>query len=240
MSKVWMAYGLMPGEETETSAERCFDRALTYLSQRDQSKLLKKKREQINDNDQIMHTLRELLAGAFMAQQGHALLYEPNIDGLTPDWQFQREGECEFIADVVNFHIDCAIEDRQTRVLDDRGVWCGWMPDVTLRLYETIQKKASKYKNLAEKRRLPYIVIVFPWLSAGVFPAEVERCILPSDGLFNDYPTLSGVYHMYEKGNCKIDSNAGYRFDYYANAKASYLGNCLANGSLTYRFPARV
>jgi hypothetical protein len=41
---------------------------------------------------------------------------------------------------------------------------------------------------------------------AALTQEEVEACILPADGLFADYPDMSGVYNMYECA--RIDSKS--------------------------------
>src|SRR5215467_7423288 len=110
---VWAALGIRPGTEDETSVQACIERALSYLSEVDQKAFRRKFREQAGDEHQVMHTFRELLAGVFIARQGFSPRYEPKIAGLTPDWHFRREGGGEFIADVVNFHIDKKIEAEQ-------------------------------------------------------------------------------------------------------------------------------
>src|SRR5947209_19335996 len=97
--------------------------------------------------------------------------------------------------------------------------------------------KAIKYKKLANETDLPYVLIVHGLFTACLDSGEVEKCVLLSDGLFAEYPDLSGVYHMYErtyKGRVQFywdgtdlkavaeagnlcDPEAGYRFEYYAN-----------------------
>jgi hypothetical protein len=242
MSKrVWAALGTMPGEDDERGVQACIPRALTYLSEQDQGSFRKKFREQHGDEQQAMHTFRELLAGVFMARQRFTPRYEPQINNQTPDWHFQRDGVGEYFADVMNFHIDNKIEAEQKRALEGEGVcvWCDRMPDNSNRLYPSIQTKASKYKNLTLQNGVPFVVIVYGLFTACLLPHEVEACLWQSDGLFNGYPTLSGVYHMGEHGDCRVDAGAGYRFDYYANPKASYPAPWLPNGALPYLFPAR-
>jgi hypothetical protein len=135
---VLTALGTSDTSDDEISVQACIDRALTYLSQVDQRAFRKKFREQVGDDHQVMHTFRELLAGVFVAKQGFSPRYQPAIEGLTPDWLFQREGEGEFIADVVNFHIDKKVEAEQDKALAGPGLqlWCDWMPDNSHRLYK--------------------------------------------------------------------------------------------------------
>jgi hypothetical protein len=236
----WAALGAITGNDEEKTVQACVGRALTYPSAQDQAAFRKKFREQCEDEHQVMHTFRELLAGTFMAQQGFTPRYEPEIDGLTPDWQFQREEGCSFVADVLNFHIDRKIEADQNRALEGEGVrvWCDWMPNNSDRLYQNIKGKAGKYKALAVRRGIPFVVIVYAWFSACLMPHEFEARLTPGDGLFNEYPSLSGVYHMDQQGNCLADERAGYLFHYYANPQAEYEVK-LASGVLPYDFPAR-
>jgi hypothetical protein len=236
---IWAAFGTLPVGDHENSVQSSIPRALSHLCEQDQSTFRKKFSEQSGNNHQAMHTFRELLVGVFMAQQEYKPRYEPNIDGLTPDWHFQRGGQDEFIADVVNFHVERKIEAQIDRALDEGQTWSGTIPDQVQRLHSSLWKKAGKYKNLAAEKGVPYVVFSFGWMNAIVQSHQLEECLLHAGGLFHDYPTLSGVYHMYEKGHCLFDRNAGYRFDYYPNLKATYLARWLTNGALPYRFPAR-
>jgi len=184
---------------------------------------------------------RELLAGAFVARQGFTPRYTPNIGGQTPDWHFMRGGAGEFIAEVRNFQSPAPIRAAQKRALDGDGVrtWCDWMPNNTDRLWQSMLTKAAKYKKIANATASPYVVIVHGAFTTFLMPDEVEACILGPDGLFAGYPEMSGVYNLYEKGDCRHDPNAGYRFDFYANPNATRPTPWLTNGVLPYRFPAR-
>lgn len=242
MSKnVPAVFGTMPRADDEISAPVCMERALTYLSEQDQRKFRKEFDNRAGDDEQLQHMFRELLAGVFLARQGFTARYAPVIRGQTPDWHFKREDVGEFIGEFRNFQSPHNISDKQKRALDGDGVrvWSGWMPDNTDRLWKSMLSKAGKYKNLAIQTASPYVVIVHGLFTACLEPDEVEACILPSDGLFAEYPDMSGVYHMYEKGNCIRDPAAGYRFDFYANPNATRPTAWLTNGLLPYRFPAR-
>src|SRR5262245_38405030 len=216
-------FGAMPGGDDEISAPACMERALTYLSEQDQRKFRKEFDSRAGDEEHLQHTFRELLAGAFLARQGFTPRYTPLINGQTPDWHFKREGVGEFIAEFRNFQSPNKIRDEQKRALEGEGVraWCGWVPDNTDRLWQSMLSKASKYKNLAIQTALPYVVIVHGLFTACLVRGEVEACILQADGLFADYPDMSGVYHMHEQGSCISDPTAGYRFDFYANPNAT-------------------
>jgi hypothetical protein len=236
-NNIWVAFGTLPDGSDQDGVQSSIQRALSYLTEQDQSAFRKKFKEQSGNEHHALHTFRELLAGVFMSQQGYTLHYEPNIDGLTPDWLFTRDGQDKFIADVVNFHVERTIEAQIDRALEEGQTWFGAIPDQTQRLHSSLWGKAGKYKNLASQKDVPYVVFIFGWFSAPVQSDQIEECLLHEHGLFYDYPTLSGVYHMYERGNYFYDMAAGYRFDYYANPKASCPAPRLMNGALPYRFP---
>lgn len=200
--------------------------SLRYLNKKDAAAFRKKFRRVRDDDQQFMHTYRELLAGVFVARQGYAPLYEPVLEGLTPDWHFLAdEGRPAFIADVVNFHIDSPIEAEQNRAMREASSWCGWLPDNAHRMYPSIQGKAGKYKDLASRRKLPFVVFVYSLFSACVQLHEVEACLHGKEGLFDAYPTLTGVCHF----EGAVD---GYNFVYLVNPKASHSGFSLEGGFL--------
>ena len=115
--------------------------------------------------------------------------------------------------------------------------WCGDIPDPRLRLYQSIQNKAAKYKSITVEKGLPFVVFVYPCFSAFVHPTEVKACLLAEDGLFRDYPTLGGVWHIDEGGNFLTDTSAGYRFKYHENPWATCLAPKLKDNALPYRIP---
>jgi len=258
---IWAVFGTMPGGDEEISPPACMERALTYLSERDQRKIRKAFESRAGDPEQVQHLFREVMAGAFLARQGFTVQYEPKINSQTPDWHFKNVGVGEFISEFRNFQSPEQIRVEQVRALDETGphLWSGTLPENTDRLWSAMLTKASKYKKLANETGLPYVMIVHGLFTSCLDPGEVEKCILPSDGLFAEYPDLSGVYHMYErtyKGRLQVwwdgtkmnmhadagdlsDPEAGYRFDFYPNPRATRSALWLTNGLLPYRFPSR-
>jgi hypothetical protein len=262
MSECFFAmFGTMPGGDDDVREPACMERAITYLSAQDQCRFRKEFRNRAGNKSQMEHMFRELLAGAFIARQGFTPRYEPDIDGRTPDWHFKSNGLGEFIAEFRNFHSPESVRSEQQRALDGEAprLWSGVMQDNTRRLWQAMQLKAGKYKAIATQLDVPYVVIVHGLFTAALMPGEVEACILPADGLFEDYPDMSGVFHMCErpyKSTATIyhdgvrlvvepkppdmsDSEAGYRFDFYPNPKANRPTPWLTGGLLPYRFPAR-
>jgi hypothetical protein len=258
---IWAMFGTISGGDEEISPPACMERALSYLSEQDQHKFRKEFNNRAGDTEQIQHKFRELLAGAFLARQGFTPKYEPTIGGQTPDWFFTNDGVGEFFAEFRNFQSPERVRVEQDRALDHGGTgfWSGSMPENTNRLWSSLLSKAVKYKELANQTGLPYVLIVHGLFTACLDSGEVEKCILSSDGLFADYPAMSGVYHMYErsyKGRLELywdggqlkrqvkavdlhDSEAGYRFDFYRNPNATRPTPWLTNGLLPHRFSAR-
>jgi hypothetical protein len=67
-------------------------------------------------------------------------------------------------------------------------------------LYSNIQDKASKYKDLVAKIKVPYVVAVFIDFLTAIDVQETTDCLLRGDeSLFKLYPDLSGVMHFEEK-----------------------------------------
>ena len=85
--------------------------------------------------------------------------------------------------------------------------------------------KAGKYKDLVSRRGLPFVVFVYSFFSACVQLKEVEACLHGEEGLFDAYPTLTGVCHF-------EGAVAGYNFVYSGNPKANHPNFKLADGFL--------
>jgi hypothetical protein len=68
---------------------------------------------------------------------------------------------------------------------------------------EEVYRVATRYQmrvavvaNAPLRVPVPYVMIVHGLFTSCLDSGEVEKCILPSDGLFAEYSQLSGVYHM--------------------------------------------
>jgi hypothetical protein len=197
---------------------------LKYLNDLDARTFLKKCRQQSGDERQLAHTKMELIAGVFATMMGFTPQYEPKMEGQTPDWLFLcPEAKPHFFGDVVNFHINEAIEKKMEEDLQNHLYWRGDLPGSEVRLNPSLTGKASKYKELADCVDLPFVVFVYPWFEAFVHPKEVEYCLRDwGYGLFKDYPQLSGIYHFDDArpvGRGWVDP--AYHFRFYANPTAS-------------------
>ena len=98
-----------------------------HISEDDRRKFVKKFHEQPHDENQVMHTLRELILGAYLVSRGLNVEYDRKIDGKTPDWVILDDaGSLKGIVELVNFHIDKTTEDDIKRQVWDEGSGCYW------------------------------------------------------------------------------------------------------------------
>src|SRR5437016_1592807 len=101
----------------------------------------------------------ELIPGVFGAMMGLKPYYESKMEGMTPDWLFlDQEDEPHFFGEVVNFHNSGEAEKKMEDGYRAQGWWVGDLPCSVERLSPSLIGKASKYKDLADKLELPFIV----------------------------------------------------------------------------------
>ena len=169
-----MKYGVIAGN---SSINRTIYRCFEHIREEDAHALAKKflSLPRTEDNDERMHTFRELILGAFLGTLGHRVIHERPVCGKTPDWSIVNQDDALLaIVEVVNFNAG-----RGSNV--DR-------------LYAATQGKFTTYKQLAEDQGVPYIVGIHGDFFADVEPDEMEEVLFhPDYGLFRAYPEVSGV-----------------------------------------------
>jgi hypothetical protein len=213
-----MKYGEIAGSKNiDALIYYCFK----YLCEEDERKFVKDFREQPPDSDQIMHTFRELILGAYLSSNGLVVRHHYAVDSKTPDWCILDDNSAIVgIVELVNFHVDKATES-EFEVQLEAGLPIAWAwPDANKnkdnldRLYDRIWDKAQVYRALIKRLQVPYIVAVFGEFRAGVSLEEVEHCLLDEDtGLFDKYPEMSGVLYFQ-------DVREGFLFYYQPNPHA--------------------
>lgn len=201
-----MKYGQIAGNsQINTFIYRCF----RHICEEDEAKFVKKFREQILDSDEIMHTFRELVLGAYLCSRGFRARYEHPINRRTPDWSILNDdSSLNVIVELTNFHIDRATETEIEEQLRAKGLACVWRDanrDNVDRLYRSIWHKAQVYRDLVHELKVPYIVAVFGEFRAAVDEEEVRICLFDKEfGLFAMYPEVSGVLYFEEKFGCYL------------------------------------
>ena len=196
-----MEYGQIAGNKSINSMiYLCFD----YIVKADRFKFLKKFQQQVNDSNQVMHTFRELVLGAYLSSRGFHVRHDFVINDQTPDWSIlDASGELvTSIVELMSFHLDRVTEkeiDEQFRINGLATYWRDRNKDNVNRLYQSIWHKASKYKSLVNDLGIPYIVGVFPQFEATVDLEELHLCLLDEEtGLFHMFPEISGVIFFEE------------------------------------------
>jgi hypothetical protein len=193
-----MKYGQIAGNtHINELIYRCFE----YLCEEDQQKFVKKFHEQPPDSDQIMHTFRELVLGAYLSSSGFKVRYDYAVDNLTPDWCIlDEESAVVGIVELTNFHIDKITENEIEEQLQARGLPTYWRDknkDNIDRLYFCIERKAQVYKALLEKLNVPYIIAVFSEFQAAIDFEELYPCLSDEKtGIFELYSKVSGVLYF--------------------------------------------
>ena len=195
---------------------RCFE----YISDEDERKFVSSFREQPHDSNQIMHTFRELVLGAYLAANGLNARYELRVAGLSPDWTIvgTESPLIRGVVELTTFHIDRATDletEEQVRAAGVAAYWRDKNKDNTERLYQSIWAKARKYRLLVQKLEVPYVVALFADFKLALGFEEVNHCLFDSEsGLFEICPELSGVLYFQE-------SSGRYSFQYAGNPGAA-------------------
>lgn len=193
---------------------RCFDE----LVEVEQRKFVKKFREQPHDQNQVMHTLRELVCGAYLSSKGYRVIHDYHLKDRTPDWCILDDNDSiQTIIEVTNFHIDQVTEryienQRQSKTII--GYWPDGNTNNRDRLYERIQQKAQVYKELVNSINLPYVIAVYPDYRVCLEFDDVYDCLsLKNDGIYDLYPQVSGVLFY-------VENDGQYTFRYISNPRS--------------------
>jgi hypothetical protein len=208
-----MRYGQLAGSR---AINETIYRCLQHICEKDARKFVRKFRAQPANGPHIMHTLRELILGAYLSSKGFLLSYEHRIQGSTPDWCILGEGgRVSCIVEVMNFHIDRETETKLEAESQFPQIACVW-EDVDKnvgRLSTRIRDKAERYSALADRLAAAYVIALFAESTAALdYDEELLPCLFDNEsGVFGVYPQLSGVLFF-------RDTNQGYKFDYINNA----------------------
>lgn len=176
-----------------------------------------------HNGTQVVHTLRELVLGAYLKANGFFVRYEYVIEGETPDWSIlsAQDESVLCILELSSFHVDVETEKEINNKLSPGKmvvVWRDERKDNVDRLWHKLSEKAQKYKRLSTKLKLPYVLAVFPEFIASVDFEEIRRCLLDTgDGIFLLYRYVSGLLLIQENSKSHLSQ---YSFYYLENPKA--------------------
>lgn len=203
----------------------CFE----IIHQDDVVKFKKNFKNQPNNESQIMHTFRELILGTYLTLKGHSVRYDYKIENKTPDWvMLNNKLEINGIIELVNFHIDKRTENRIKDTLDKGEMWFEWGSPNNLRLYEKIEEKINKYREIVKTRDISHFVALFGNFFSFLDKDEILECLLENynGGLFSKYPYCNGLLFF-------EDSNK-YIFEFFKNpyAENKFI---LSSGKLNYQ-----
>ena len=170
------------------------------LKESEIAKFVNEFHNQPHDKTQVMHTLRELILGAYLSQLGLQMTHNYIIDAKTPDWCAMDEtSQPKYVIELVNFHPDTEMSADIVAQIREKGIWCNFVKPNTERIYHAIWEKASKYKSLVSRNKLPYIVSVFGEFTSFLDEEEINQCLFDEEtGLFELYPEVSGLLYFEE------------------------------------------
>lgn len=205
-------YGQIAGSKRISDAiNSCFQ----FLNDSEAEKFVREFKELPHDAGQVMHTFRELILGAYLAKYDFQMSHDYEIDSKTPDWSILDENSLpKCICELLNFHCDAETSTDIIRQINEKDIWCNFVKPNTERLYHKIKEKASKYKSIVRKHKLPYIIAVFGEFTAVVDEYEIDECLSGETGLFEMYPEVSGLLYFEE-------SAGSYLFSYKPNPHAN-------------------
>ncbi len=207
-----MVFGqIAESKNINTLIYHCFEN----LPDSEQRKFVRKFREQPHDEAQIMHTLMELVCGAYLSSLGFQVIHEFKLNSETPDWCIVDDKLTpQAITDVVTIHIDKETDidiENQLKAKNVAAYWMNGKSNNVDRLYKVIQAKSVKYRELVDSMSLPFVVAVHSDFRIQFDPNEILGCLLPNEyGIFALYPYVSGLLFFEDYG-------AQYNFQYFGN-----------------------
>jgi len=198
-------------KENET-IEHC----LQYLGDIDAGKVVRKLNQQPHSKVDYLHSLRELILGAYLSKSGFCVHYEYKLDSKTPEWCIlDKNLSPQCMVELLNFNPDAVTSTHLAhQVQSQNSVWSYFIHPNTNRLYSKIEEKASKYRLIANKYELSYIISVFGDSIASVKQEELDECLFEKEtGIFEKYREVSGLLFF-------ENISGGYLFSYKENSRS--------------------
>ena len=204
------------------SINDCIYICFNYISEKEKNEFAKKFLKLPQDSDEILHTFRELILGAYLNKNNLNARYQTKLENKTPDWIINNgEDDILCVVELINFHLDKITETKLEKKLKKEGeifvFWRDSYKNNVERLYQSICSKATTYKSLIRKLCMPYVVSIFSDFRAAIsFESDLLPCLKNSvNGIYEFYPELSGVLFFEDK-------YGKYYFRYEENLNSQY------------------
>lgn len=169
---------------------------LQYLGDIEAGKIVGKLNQQPHNNVGYLHILRELILGAYLSKNGFCVHYEYKLDSKTPEWCIlDKNSSPQCIIELFTFNPDATTSKHLAHQIQEQDLtWTYFVNPNTNRLYSKIWEKASKYKPIANKHKLSYIISVFSDSIASIKQEELDECLFEKEfGIFEKYHEVSGL-----------------------------------------------
>jgi len=222
-----MEYGeLTPHKSINNYIYACLD----VINIDDHKKIVKKFQDKKMNLDQLMNLFRELLVGAYLQTKQLNVRYDKKLQSKTPDWAiYDENNNLAGIVEVATFNIDMTSLNHIKEQLETRGrvvYWQGENKDNHLRIQQSIETKTTKYKELTDILKVPYIVSIFISFEIEFDDDEIEEILYnKSSGIFTHHKNISGVLIFSDNQNV-------YKFKYFKNNESTYPYE-IENGGIT-------
>jgi hypothetical protein len=108
-------------------------------------------------------------------------------------------GDLSGLVEVLNFHPTWAVADEIKQRRAAGRVWVGRIGPHGPRLNDRLREKATKYKHVVERARIPYVIALFSEFTANVDLDEVRQSLSEENSLSLEYPTISGILFFEER-----------------------------------------
>jgi hypothetical protein len=159
-----------------------------------------------HDNVAVMNLYRQLVVGGYLAEMGYAVQPDVALDDLTPDWF--SPGPRPILVEVFTHHADKATYD-----LLETGAVAYFDESRNLgRVHGAASEKALKYRALANRLNVPFMIAVCIEFSSVLTPDQIAATAAACEGVF-DAPQVSGLL-------CYRHLNGCHGFWYYANMRS--------------------
>jgi len=169
---------------------------LQYLGAIETEKIVRRFNQQPHNRADYLHILRELILGAYLSKNEFSVHYEYKLDSKTPEWCIlDKNSSPQGIVELLNFNPDATTSEHLANQIQNQALaWTYFIKPNVNRLYSKILEKASKYRSIANKYKLSYIISVFSDSVASIKQEELNECLFEKEtGIFEKYPEVSGL-----------------------------------------------